>query len=166
MRESNIHANCVGGAVFASITKEDKYANFVQGFHFVHMIVKSINVYSVKDLPSVCMGELNTNANRVEAQDYASISEKRPFVGYVEVKLCVSMEKSGKYVGYVKEVLSVLKNVQIMANKKIVVQDVEVASSARIVFLLLSVGDVSSVHLAYQFPSEVQEMRRPSLLLS
>jgi hypothetical protein len=94
------------------------------------------------------------------------MDEKRPVASHVVVKTCVSMEKSREFAVYVLEVLSVRKNVQIKANKRTAVQDVEVASSVKIVFLLLSVEDASSVHPAYQLPFEAREMRRPSLLLS
>ncbi len=80
-------------------------------------------------------GGISTDAKRVVGLDYASMGERRLAVSHVEAKPCVNMGNSGTYVGCVKDAHSALENVQIMADKRFAVQDVEVASSARIVFL-------------------------------
>jgi hypothetical protein len=164
--ELSMDANCVEALEYASMGEQRLIASYVEGHHFVHTIVKSTSVSSVEDLPSVSTGEISTDANHVEALHYASMGKIRFIASHVEAKQYVSTGRSGLSVGYVKEVLSVLKNVQIMVDKRTAVQDVEVASSVRIVFLLLSVEDASSVHPACQFPFEAQEMWRSSLLLN
>jgi hypothetical protein len=100
----------------------------------------------------------------VEAVDYANMGWKSIFASLAEANSCVSMEKSSMSVVFVEGVLSVLKNVEIMVDSRLAAHIVEVASFVRVVFLSLSVVGASSVHPAYQFHFEAQDVRRQSLL--